>query len=519
LGKFGYDSVIYEVSGITPEDLKDQIIAYWDNGSNVSGSVLIGDLPAEWFHHENDFYGPAEFPCDLFLMDLDGTWTDTDSDGMYDSHTDGSGDTAPEIFIGRIDASSIPGDELTILKNYFAKVFDFWSGTTNQTSYGLSYTEQDWANIEYFRYDIGYAYEEYEALWYPNVDRNDYVEERIPATYEFIQLACHSSSQGHSFSIGGWASNTDIRNAPPRALFYNLFCCSSLRFTDDNCLGYAYILDTDTPSLSVVGSAKTGSMLDFRYFYEPIGQGASFGTAFKEWFEYEYPYDTSDISWFYGMTILGDPTLIIHCEKNFPPYGANLSGPTNGTIGEDYTFCFDVYDREGDKIYCNWSWGDGTSTGWLGPYESGDTACAIHNWTDAGEYQIKVKLKDDMDSESSWSDPHPLYIFKPSLIKIGNIHGGFFKITAELINRGEEEANNIHWNIALEDGLILLGRKSSGSLQSIPSGESISVQSKPIIGLGNIAVTVSVENSKNFETRDTKGTIFLFYLNINPSGI
>ena len=164
LGIFGYDSIIFQVSGVTPEDLKDQIIAYWDDGYNVCGGVLIGNLPTEWFHHENDFYGPAEFPCDLFLMDLDGTWTDTDSDGMYDSHTDGSGDTAPEIYVGRIDASRIPGDEITILKKYFAKVYDFWTGATNQTMFGLTYTDQDWANIPSFRYDIGYAYEDYEAI-------------------------------------------------------------------------------------------------------------------------------------------------------------------------------------------------------------------------------------------------------------------------------------------------------------------------------------------------------------------
>ena len=99
LGTAGYQSVIYQVSGVTPEDLKDIIINYWQSEYNVTGTVLIGDLPTEWFHHENDFYGPSEFPCDLFLMDLDGTWTDTDSDGMYDSHTDGSGDTAPEIYV------------------------------------------------------------------------------------------------------------------------------------------------------------------------------------------------------------------------------------------------------------------------------------------------------------------------------------------------------------------------------------------------------------------------------------
>jgi len=412
----GYDSVIYQVSGVTPEDLKDIIITYWEGGYNVTGTVLIGNLPVEWFHHENDFDGhPSEFPCDLFLMDLDGNWTDTDMDGMYDSHTDGLGDTAPEIYVGRIDASNIPGGEITILKKYFAKVYDFWFDTTNNTKYGLTYTDQDWAGYPDFRYDIEYAYEDYEAIWYPDVDRDDYVNRRIPGIYEFIQLSCHSSSQGHVFTLGGWAHNNDIRLAPPRALFYNLFCCSSLRFTDYNCLGYAYILDTNTPSLSVIGSTKTGSMLDFRYFYEPIGNGSSFGTAFRKWFEYEYPYSDdpggyNNISWFYGMTILGDPTIII---KSLPPYSPSIKGPISGEVKIEYEYTFNTMDPNGNDVYYYIEWGDGSIEEWIGPYDSGEEVTKGHKWDEKGNYTIRAKAKDVRDLKSGWSEPLIVRISNP----------------------------------------------------------------------------------------------------------
>ena len=56
-------------------------------------------------------------------------------------------------------------------------------------------------------------------------------------------------------------------------------------------------------------------MLNFRDFYGPIGHCYSFGEAFRIWFEDQYPFSDdpggySDVSWFYGMTLLGDPTLI-----------------------------------------------------------------------------------------------------------------------------------------------------------------------------------------------------------------
>ena len=191
-------------------------------------------------------------------------------------------------------------------------------GNITGSDYALTYTEKDWNNSGDIRFSIGYAYDDYEAIWYPDVNRDDYLCNRISnPLYEFIQLACHSWSGGHSFTIGGIAYSHDIRNAPPVALFYNLFACGALRFTDYDCLGNAYILNTGTPSLAVVGSTKSGSMLNFKDFYEAIGQNHSIGEAFRIWFESQYPYSDdpdgyNDVSWYYGMAILGDPTLIPH---------------------------------------------------------------------------------------------------------------------------------------------------------------------------------------------------------------
>jgi hypothetical protein len=488
----GFYSFIYQVSGVDPEDFKDTIINKMQSGYNVTGTVLVGNLPVEWFHHENDFYGPSEFPCDLYLMDLDGTWSDLDEDGIYDSHTDGLGDTAPEIFVGRIDASNIPGDEITTLEKYFSKVNDFWSGATNQTKYGLTYTDEDWASYDYFRYDLGYAYEDYEAIWYPNVNRNDYVNNRVPSTYEFIQLSCHSSSQGHYFADGGWASNDEIRDAPPNALFYNLFCCSSLRFTDYNCLGYAYILDTDTPALTVVGSAKTGSMLDFRYFYEPIGNGDSFGTAFRKWFEYEYPYSDdpsgyNDISWFYGMVILGDPTIII---KNQPPYGTDFTGPESGFPGVDYEFSVKGIDPNDDQLYCIFDWGDGSNSDWVGPYNSGDTISATHTWVETGEYSVSFKLRDSNGYENTLSDPIVITITgnnQPSMPNIDGPSNGKPKVTYEYtFNSEDPDGDDLRF-------IIKWGDNSSNITEYIQSGTDFSISHK-WVEEGNYEIKVKAED-------------------------
>ncbi|MFH0945389.1 MAG: hypothetical protein V2A76_09355 [Planctomycetota bacterium] len=149
----GYAVDVYQNSGGTCVDMKNFILG---NVSDLVGCVFVGDQPSAWFEH--DYWGPEEFPCDLFYMDLDGTWTDTDTDGMYDAHAAGSGDEGPEIFVGHIDASMMSGNEVDITNDYFDKNHLYRLGGIPHSGYALTYTEDDWASIPSQRTDIKYAY-------------------------------------------------------------------------------------------------------------------------------------------------------------------------------------------------------------------------------------------------------------------------------------------------------------------------------------------------------------------------
>ena len=327
----GYNISMFLWTSGTVEDLKTTIQT---NSTNLVGCVFVGEFPCAWYEIENDFegyytgngiggygYGYTSFPCDLFLMDIDGEWRDDENTapmqaGVYDTHVDGSGDVGPEIFIGRIDASKITDDtEENLLNDYFDKLHQFYTGGMTQTDLALTYTEDDWAASPSFWNDIDNAYPDNESIEAPDTDRDDYCDDRLDSpTYEFIQLACHSDPTGHIFTRGGWLNSNEVKAVPPDALFYNLFCCSALRFTTNNFLGAAYLFNASTTSLNTIGSTKTGSMLVFSAFYEPLGQGKSFGQAFQEWFNSLAPYSNDEISWHYGMTIIGDP-LVTPCEK------------------------------------------------------------------------------------------------------------------------------------------------------------------------------------------------------------
>jgi parallel beta-helix repeat protein len=85
---------------------------------------------------------------------------------------------------------------------------------------------------------------------------------------------------------------------------------------------------------------------------------------------------------------------------NRPPIIIEITGPVYGRPGIEYTFCIDGIDPDGDNLYCMWNWGDGTHSGWLGPYSSGEAICKSHTWTAEGTYSIKVKLRDEYGNES-----------------------------------------------------------------------------------------------------------------------
>jgi hypothetical protein len=301
----GYLVEVYQTMGGTPVDLKTFILSHV---TDLVGCAFVGDLPVAWC--ELEVWGHEEFPCDLYYMDLDGFWDDTDSDGMFDVHNAGTGDEGPEIFIGHIDTSMMSGNEAAVTNDYLDKLHEYKMGKTPLTDFACSYTEDDWISFMDIRTDIKYAYPDFDDIPAPATNRHDYVDSRVPnPTYEFVQMCCHSSSILHAFTRGGNAYNHEIKAAVPFAAFFNLFACSSLRFTTTDFLGGSYIYDTSQTSVGVIGSTKTGSMLVFHAFYKPFGQYKSFGQAFRDWFNYIAPYDNEERAWHYGMTIAGDPFL------------------------------------------------------------------------------------------------------------------------------------------------------------------------------------------------------------------
>jgi hypothetical protein len=98
-------------------------------------------------------------------------------------------------------------------------------------------------------------------------------------------------------------------------------------------------------------------------------------------------------------------TFTTQQQQNSPPNKPNKpSGPPSGKPNTVYTYSTSTTDPDGNQVYYQWDWGDGSQSTWLGLYNSGTTVSTTHTWG-KGSYSIKVKAKDTIGAESNWSDP------------------------------------------------------------------------------------------------------------------
>ena len=275
--------------------------------ANIKGAVLVGELPIAWYYSDWGGGQPEEFPCDLYFADLDGTWTDSNNDGIFDGHT---GNVAPEIWVGRLYTRPLTwDDEVRLLKHYFYKNHLYRTGGLSLPDSGLCFNDEDWAGSG----DGGLTaiYPSVTVIEDGTTTAPNYRAQLVKG-YEWIHVMAHSSAWGSTFKASddvtytGTVFNCEVYALQPHCHFYDLFCCSGARFTEENYSAGWMVFNNDW-GLFAVGSTKTGSMEGwFNDYYTPISTGSCLGDGFKSWF---IAHGESDRDWHYGLALIGDPTL------------------------------------------------------------------------------------------------------------------------------------------------------------------------------------------------------------------
>ncbi len=311
LGRDGYWATIHVISGGTPANIR----AYIRRRKPV-GAVLVGSIAAPWFELDDDFHGVhSEFPCDLYYMDTNGTWTDPDGDGKFNDHT---GDLNPEIWVARIWTPTANGNDATLVNDYFSRNHKFRLGLLGNARSALAYVDDDWTNFDDCAFDEMFASSAITKYTVPTETDADLYKAEVNSLRSWVQLCAHSWVHGHALRVGSvneYIPTSYFRDTnPPNAHFYNLFCCGPGKFTENDYLAGWYIFDKSgggvCHGLTAIASAKSGSMLFFEDFYSPMGQGKVIGDAFVDWWKARGPdHELWERRWFYGLVLLGDPTL------------------------------------------------------------------------------------------------------------------------------------------------------------------------------------------------------------------
>jgi outer membrane protein assembly factor BamB len=97
-----------------------------------------------------------------------------------------------------------------------------------------------------------------------------------------------------------------------------------------------------------------------------------------------------------------------------PPEIPTIDGPTEGNRNQEIEFAFRTIDPEGDDVKYYIDWGDGTYSGWIGLFPSGETIYWNHSWSKEGNYNITVRAQDKYNIKSRWSEPYNITISKKS---------------------------------------------------------------------------------------------------------
>jgi hypothetical protein len=103
-----------------------------------------------------------------------------------------------------------------------------------------------------------------------------------------------------------------------------------------------------------------------------------------------------------GATSGWSAPLTMTIVLNDPPDTPTMTGPGSGMPGNIYLFTIQTMDPNGDNVFYFVDWGDNTTSGWLGPHESGTPTTTTHSWAQQGTYTIKFKAKDVLGDESGW---------------------------------------------------------------------------------------------------------------------
>jgi hypothetical protein len=275
------------------------IRSFLKNATSLAGCLMVGDIPYveyEWSYP--DVYGKQlydRFPTDLYYMDLDGDWMDSDGNGAYDKI---SGDLGPEIWVGRLKASNLSENEIDLLQRYFDKNHEYLTGTLVMPSRALLYVDEITPDAEdsvtrYYKGELATRTAEGLSRIYSDVvsvlspkytNSSDYLA-RLREPWSLLRLFVHGWESGHSFYSAGQTdkvSSMTVKITDPKCLFYLITSCHNFDYRKRDYMAAWYIFSSY--GLLAIGDSSIRDFLTVlpETFFSAL-RTEGFGGAYVAW--------------------------------------------------------------------------------------------------------------------------------------------------------------------------------------------------------------------------------------------
>lgn len=310
------------------KETPDEIRALLQNTPDLTGCLMVGDIPTVKYEMDFILEGDLfheEFPTDLYYMDLDGDWLDTDNDGIFDTHT---GNISPETWVGRLKASGLPtlGDEINLLKNYFDKNHLYRIGALTLPRRALLYVDDmsdvlwtDSSGKPVTYPDLVPVYDKALSSVYdlrvvaePEVTTaTDYLK-RLEEGWNLVRLVVHSGGFGHHFRhLGDWDGKVfpeDICRKDPKAFFYTIISCENFDYTRTNYMGGCYVFSKSYSLLAIGDSGIHDVLQVLSDEFFPRLKSDCFGSAFLHYLQ-ECVREGARLDSIHNAIMIGDPLL------------------------------------------------------------------------------------------------------------------------------------------------------------------------------------------------------------------
>jgi hypothetical protein len=387
-------------------------------------------------------------PSDLYYACLDGPYN-FDGDDQWGETDDGENgedvDLIAEVYVGRASVGNINEANNFVSKTISYLNTDYTSEYLNEvTMLGEKlgdYGEYSWGAIYLDPLIDGSSIDGYTTLGIPsdNYNINKIYEKDGPWSKstitnfinEGLHILNHDGHSSYQYNMKMMADDVFLFENDEYFFDYSVGCNSG-GFDVEDCFAEYLNVKTENGAFAVIMNARYG----FFWAYKTDGDSTRFTREFWDAvFGEKIPVISkanqdskednlhiigrSCIRWcYYQLNLFGDPTVAFHISAK-PEKPSKPEGKTKGNINIEYSYSTVSSDLDDQDLWYKFNWGDGTETGWFGPFGSREKCTLNHSWPTNDEYEIKVKSKDEDGMESGWSESTFVLIEDSSDLKDG----------------------------------------------------------------------------------------------------